>query len=463
MGCIALSVGLLIGLGGCVGEREDSSAGRAATGANGYEYPAAPKPGHGRLDPAVENAVRRLTRSVVRGKPDAKALTKVASSGDPRLAWLISDYLRFSEPGQQDMLVTAFMQLTGVDPSRDATFADSAWLSVTNHLIAWDLSAPPGYRKQKGKLFLEVEPGWRPFFEDANADIDWRLISWGGVPIDDRPPGDPNPCPLGCIPALDDPALTRAAKGDWYPNGRRVFGVEVGGEAVAFPKNIMEVHEMVNVTIGGRRLGIPYCTLCGSAQAYFLDAVPQGVRDPVLRTSGLLSRSNKVMYDLRTRSAIDTFTGRALSGPLQDAHVQLKQTSVVSSTWGKWKRDHPDTKIVAQDGGIGRLYSPDPLEGRDDDGPIFPIGDADPRLPVQAEVVGVIAPGGRPVAFPREQALSALDAGEPVRMAGVRLTEDGNGLLAHSGGGRELAAHQAFWFAWSQFHPRTRLWSAAGA
>ena len=135
-----------------------------------------------------------------------------------------------------------------------------------------------------------------------------------------------------------------------------MFGVTEGDEAVAFPRNIMEVHEMVNMTIGGRRFGIPYCTLCGSAQAYFTDDVPEGVETPVLRTSGLLSRSNKVMYDLVTSSAFDTFTGAAVSGPLREAGVVLEQTSVRVTTWGEWKAEYPETTIIAEDGGIGRSY-----------------------------------------------------------------------------------------------------------
>jgi hypothetical protein len=106
-------------------------------------------------------------------------------------------------------------------------------------------------------------------------------------------------------------------------------------------------------------LGIPYCTLCGSAQAYRTDdAVTAGGADevPVLRTSGLLSRSNKVMYDLRTESVFDTFTGAAVSGPLQDAGVVLEETTVVRTTWGEWKAAHPDTTIIAEDGGVGRSY-----------------------------------------------------------------------------------------------------------
>jgi hypothetical protein len=110
---------------------------------------------------------------------------------------------------------------------------------------------------EAGRL-VRVEPGWRSFFDDAESDIDWWI----------------------------DPALVSGEAGTWYPDDALVFGVEVGGEAVAFPKNVMEVHELVNITIGGRRIGIPYCTLCGSAQAYRTDDVPAGKRPLVLRTVG---------------------------------------------------------------------------------------------------------------------------------------------------------------------------------
>jgi hypothetical protein len=453
-------------LAGCLGGEPDEGGQRqrAPAAGAGYAYPPAPTAPAGPLDLQVERAVSRLLSGVLTGGLDLGALQQIAASRDARLGWLLSDVLRFSpQSAQQQVLVSAFRRLTGVDFRGDPSFEDSPWLSVTNHLIAWDLPAPPGYRERKARLFLALEPGWRPFFADADADIDWRLLSWGGVLIDDRPEGDPRPCPRSCIPALDDPALIRAEDGGWYPDERTVFGVVVGSEAVAFPKNIMEVHEIVNVTIGGRRLGIPYCTLCGSAQAYLLDTLPDRVgAQPVLRTSGLLSRSNKVMYDLRTRSVFDTFTGRALSGPLQDAQVVLDQVTVVTSTWGAWKDAHPRTKIVARDGGIGREYPDDPLGGRDDRGPIFPIGDVDPRLPVQAQVVGVIAPGGRPVAFPADGAREALAAGREVRAGGVELRADGGGMRAHARSGRELPTHQAFWFAWSQFHPGTTLWKPAG-
>lgn len=382
---------------------------------------------------------------------DADAIRRLGQSGDARVAWLIADLLRFAGAGEILTAATQALEpLTGVEFSGMAT-----WVSLTDHLIAWDTPAPPGYLDYKRRLFTLIDPRWDFVFTEPN-DIDMRYLSWGGVLIDDRPLGDTDPCPRGCIPALDDPAVTDAAGGDWYPDDRIVFGVEIGGETRAYPKHIMEVHEMVNDTLGGRRFGMPYCTLCASAQVFFTDDVA-GFETPVLRTSGLLSRSNKVMYDLVSLSVFDTFTGAAVTGPMREAGVVLGQASVITTTWGEWKAAHPDTTIVAEDGGIGRVYDLDPLGGRDDNGPIFPIGDRDLRLPVQEQVLGVILPDGTPVAFPAAATRDALAAGEPVTLAGVELVLDGGGLRA-TFEGEPIPSHQAFWFAWSQFHPETLLW-----
>ena len=397
---------------------------------------------------------------------DTDAIVRLGRSGDVRVAWVLADLMRFIHP-EASGLQFAFTELTGVD------LGPNPWRDATNQLIAWDTPAPPGFAKWKGGLYTLVELGWAPFFADEDSLIDWRHVTWGGVLIDDRPLNTAHlPCPRGCIPALNDPLLVPASEGDYYPDEAYVFAVTVNGEAVAFPKNIMEVHEMVNITIGGRRLGIPYCTLCGSAQAYFTDTVPDSVRHRLgeadtfeLRTSGLLSRSNKMMYEYHTRSMFDTFTGQAVSGPLREAGVWLPQTTVVASRWGEWKAANPHTLIVAGDGGIGRSYPEDPLRGRDDHGPIFPIGDWDDRLPVQEKVLGVLFEVGTEpivVAFPVVDAHATLDRGGSVEHSGIVVTKDGGGLRALGPDGVEIPAHEAFWFAWSQFRPGTELWKPPG-
>lgn len=395
------------------------------------------------VDAVFDNLAEPLSQSAVEA---------FAQTDDARLTWLLADLLRFAR--NQEVIVAATeaaSELTGVEFS-----APVPWVTITDHLLVWDLAIPPGYEEYKRRLFTTLDARWSIAFTDNNV-IDDRLLSWGGVLPDDRPFGDNQPCPLGCIPALDDPATTDAAGGDWYPDDMIVFGIEINGESRAYPRNIMQVHEMVNDTLGGRDFGLPYCTLCGSAQLFFTDDV-DGFARPVLRTSGLLSRSNKVMYDLETGSVFDTFTGEALSGPLLDAAVRLNQGTVVVSTWSDWRFAHPDTSIVAQDGGIGRIYDLDPLRGRDDQGPIFPIGDRDLRLAVQEQVVGVITDSGQPVAFPAEAARAAIESGAPVTLEGISLELDGSGFRALSADGELLASHQAFWFAWSQFHADTLVW-----
>ena len=425
----------------------------------GYEFPPAPQVPTGPLPPSTTDDLDAIWSSFETVGIDRDIVSRLGQSGDARVAWILSDLLRFLRPGDTaDGAVSAFEELTGARLSDDPVAFRSPWQSVTDHLIAWDLPAFDGYADYKGRLFTLFEPGWQPFFEDAEADIDWRLVSWGGVLIDDREFGDPRTCPQGCIPALDDPGVTDAEGGSWYPDEGIVFAVVIGDEARAYPRHIMEIHEMVNDSLGGRRIGMPYCTLCGSAQVYFTDDVPDGVEMPVLRTSGLLSRSNKVMYDLVTKSVFDTFTGRAVSGSLHRQGLVLSQATVVTTTWGDWKAAHPDTTIVAQGGGIGRYYPLSPLGGRDDHGPIFPVGDVDERLGVQDQVFGVVLDDGTPVAFPVEAAAAALRAGEVVELSGVELRLDGGGVRAIDSAGGEIVGHQAFWFAWSQFMADTLLW-----
>lgn len=404
----------------------------------------------GEFSQTAQAAFAELTEMALDGEFDFDLLYTAAEQADARAAWFIIDLLRFIQQGHPRVaLEEAFTETTGVPTPRDTAI----WLWGTNQMLHWKMPAWDGYADLKRQLFVGVDPRWAPFFDEDHG-VDWRLVTWGGVQPDDRAFGDNSPC--NCIPSLDNPGTTSARGGRWYDDDKIVFGVVVNGEAIAFPKNQMEVHEMVNMTLGGRAIGVPYCTLCGTAQGFFTDEVP-GIERVVLRTSGLLSRSNKAMYDQVTGSLFDTFRGVALTGPLAEQGVELTQVSVVASTWGAWKRAHPDTRILAEDGGIGRSYWDDPLQGRDDDGPIFPTGDVDARLPVHEPVVGVKNADGLPVAFPVRAATRALEAGEPVQFEGltVRVVD---GLRVFDADGREVTSHQSFWFAWSQFNPATLLW-----
>ncbi|MGI9400413.1 MAG: DUF3179 domain-containing (seleno)protein [Rhizobiaceae bacterium] len=383
------------------------------------------------------------------GKDQIVALVEIAESKDPRLAWIISDLMRFVPQRELGAILAA---AAGKLLDKKLS-AENPWGVVTDHLIAWDIPAPPDYLRYKRAIFTNVVPGWDRIF--VEGDIDWRHVSWGGVLIDDRP-YDTTDERCNCIPAADNPEVSSAEDATWLKDEDIVFGIEVNGEYRAYPRRIMEVREMVNDTLGGRDLGIPYCTLCGAAQAYFTDQLPEGIDRPVLRTSGLLIRSNKVMYDINTYSVFDTFKGTAVTGPLAGKNLQLKQASVVTTDWGTWKKAHPETTVLVEELALGRDH--DFRNNRDANGPIFPVGDVDPRLPVHEDIIGAITASGKPVAFQRSKAFVALKNGNEIAFENVRLKLDAGGIRAIDAGGSDLGSHQAFWFAWSQFYPQTALW-----
>ena len=391
-----------------------------------------------------------------------EALAMIGASGDPRLAWLLSDHirvhLRLAQTGgltedefflNNDLLEAAAGQLTG------QTFAQlTSWNPLTNALIGWDIPAPPDYLTGKRNIYSPIEPAWQELMSD-NSVLDWRYVSWGGVLIDDRP-YDTTDNPCNCIPAIDNPTTLTADEADWVADDAVIFGVVINGEARAYPRQIMEVREMVNDTLGGRDFAMPYCTLCGSAQVWFTDEMPEGIERPVLRTSGLLSRSNKVMYDLTSSSIFDTFRGTADSGALLTEGIALEGHTVVTSTWAAWREQHPNTTVLTEDLALGR--DPDFRNNRDADGPIFPIGSVDPRLAIQEDILGVIQDSGTALAIHVNSARSAIDRGEVVEVNGIRVIGSGDGVAALDADGNEIVGHQAFWFAWSQFYPSTELW-----
>ena len=73
-------------------------------------------------------------------------------------------------------------------------------------------------------------------------------------------------------------------------------------------------------------------------------------------TSGLLYRSNKVMYDRATRSLWRQFTGEPIIGPLATTGIRQPLFPSVVTTWQEWLVEHPDTTVLSRDTGV---YEPD--------------------------------------------------------------------------------------------------------
>jgi len=311
------------------------------------------------------------------------------------------------------------------------------------------------------------------------------------VPLDKIVSGGPS---KDAIPSIDHPTFVDASAVDHFlPDEDLVFGLYYEGEARAYPAMILVWHEIVNDIVNGKPVLVTYCPLCYASAAY--ERVIDG--EPVeFGVSGKLYQSDLVMYDRKTDSYWSQILGKAIVGEL--AGRELTRIPIDQTTWGVWKKLHPDTKVLSMDTGFRRPYGTDPYDGYyTSDVIVFPVDYRDERLHPKAVVYG-LALGADQKAYSVETVwrlgavndrvggmdlvvLSTVDQG-PLRVFDRHLGEDllefvvKNGRIfdtktnsewnfdgvAVSGplAGRALSrvvGITCFWFAWATFYPRTLL------
>jgi hypothetical protein len=350
--------------------------------------------------------------------------------------------------------------------------------------------AHPDYTIFKSVLYGQIDRRMVEFFPPERKQL-IRLdeVDWGGVGVNGIPP-------------LDHPEHIKASEAEYLDDDNIVFGIAINGDVRAYPKRILAWHELARDKIGGVELAIVYCTLCGTVIPYGADV---GGEHRTFGTSGLLYRSNKLMFDEETMSLWSTTEGRPVMGELAGTDLVLRIYPVVTTTWKEWRTMHPDTAVLSFDTGFERDYS----EGaayRDyfrTDRLMFGVPQTDKRLKNKDEVLAILLQpkGSEPDAERKALALSAkfleknrlyslsfagydlvvvtsrkganriYDAdrrrfvrqnsqGELVDVEGLqwKLTEDA--LVPIDSSERPLirvAARRAFWFGWYAQFPDTEL------
>lgn len=198
----------------------------------------------------------------------------------------------------------------------------------------------PRHYEYKAKLYGKIDPLISNFFRVRKSRTRLDEIAWGGVGVNGIPP-------------LANPNLLEASEAKYLKDSHVVFGVYLNGEARAYPKRILAWHEMALDRIGGVDLTLVYCTLCGTVIPY---GSYIGDRKFTFGTSGLLYRSNKLMFDEETGSLWSSLEGEPALGPLADSNLKLKAYPVVTTTWGEWRKAHPQTTVLSLDTGYKRNY-----------------------------------------------------------------------------------------------------------
>lgn len=235
-----------------------------------------------------------------------------------------------------------------------------------------------------------------------------------------------------------------------------------------------------------------------------------GGQATTLGTSGMLYRSNKIMYDRLTFSLWSQLLGTPVVGPLAGSGVKLRLFPVSLTTWVEWVAEHPDTTVLSLETGVypassyqsesnpASLYfdyreSPEtrfPVWNRDDrletkDEVLgLTIGDADKAYPIGViqkerlinDVVGgsevvVVSSSNSSAARVYErsgQEFSLPDSEAPVGLpvslidsSEVEWRVTGDALVSSADPSETLGrvySQVSFWFGWFGFHPETLLY-----
>ena len=230
-------------------------------------------------------------------------------------------------------------------------------------------------------------------------------------------------------------------------------------------------------------------------------------------TSGMLYRSNKVMYDRLTNSLWNHLTREPVIGPLWDSGIKLDFFPVMLTTWEEWLELHPDTTVLDQETGLypAEFYVPEEnpqaiyyryfnsLET------MFPVPQRNDQLDTKDIVLGVQLNESYKAyssdALRRSRVVNDVVGGEEILVLGSAASQGARAYyrggrsfkLASNGGGHSgipsvivdaagetwevteeflvntadeserlarIPTHMSFWFAWFQFHPDTELYTA---
>ncbi len=325
--------------------------------------------------------------------------------------------------------------------------------------------------------------------------------------------------PRDNIPAITDPVFGEDwsgisvegythLRGDYEVEPRlkpwdKVIGIEHEGVARAYPIKLLAEHEVINDTFREPLL-VTFCPLCGSSitARRMVDGV-----ETTFGVSGLLYRSDLVMYDARTDSKWSQLVATAIRGPRTGETLEIVPSGL--TRWDTWQESHPETRVLRPPPDSKTVRGPVALDYKLDKYATYKASEQvglgsqefeDGRLHPKTRVLGVSTESAvRAYPFPsieREGVVNDSVGELPVvvaakpgvqaelfaydrRLSGEVLEFEpaGEGRMRAGGSlwevstGRPLdgpyrdqrltrvgLANTVFWFAWLDFHPETEVY-----
>ena len=278
-------------------------------------------------------------------------------------------------------------------------------------------------------------------------------LEGASIPVEEIQRGGP---PRDGIPALDDPVMVGPGDTAW-PDEVLVLGISHGGEARAYPIPVLDWHELVNDQVGKVPVLVSWCPLCGTGMVF--DRRDDKGRARSFGVSGLLYRSDVLMYDRETESLWSQISSEAVSGPSKGQRLPLMRSRIESLA--EWRKRHPKTQVLSRRTGFRRDYRRSPYQGyATSESLIFPM-ETDDRYHPKMPTLGLRTRAGLARAYPAAEVVKAGGTiEETFGGTAVEIQYDNARQAFSIDAGDSVEVIEGYWFAWAAFHPETSVFQA---
>lgn len=199
-------------------------------------------------------------------------------------------------------------------------------------------------------MAADVPRGWKaewPRTDFAKTSVQFDEIMGGGPPKDG-------------IPSIDNPRFQPVDEARWLDGRSPVIGIEINGDARAYPLGILNRHEIANDRVGGVPVAVTFCPLCNASVVFRREI---GGSETTFGTTGKLRNSDLVMYDRRTESWWQQFTGKAIVGELTG--YELERIPARIESFDKFRQRHPNGRVLERPFSRHDAYETTPYPGYD--------------------------------------------------------------------------------------------------
>jgi hypothetical protein len=302
--------------------------------------------------------------------------------------------------------------------------------------------------------------------------------------------------------AIHQPEFVAASEATFLQDDDILLGLTSGQLAKAFPAGDLAQHGAVFDELPDAPISVTWCGVCNTGLVFHAEVKGRTLHFQYDRMVG----ANEVQKDLETGTSWQQATGEAIDGPLKG--TRLKLYPAIRTTWAEWRKQYPHTVVLKPLPGYAERM---PTRSRriKDVTRVGPEGapngalTLDKRLPARETVAGLEV-GGETVAYPFSQLRIARIVNDHIgglpivivhqpssdtttafeaRAKGKALefqlaTDDASSVIDRetrstwNAYGRclegpmkgtqltQMILVPQFWFAWSQFRPETRVFTA---